>query len=158
MSELLSLRFIKEWQEQFPFLQRAMKSNSLFCFGHKRGKARVENLLISFSSALLVFCERKSERVICSWKRVNCSRRSFFISNLSKSLTVALLSWSTWANCSFVMNNLSESLTVAILSREWLLFPGFGIFSFAHSLFALLLKIAHFKERPWAILSKKSKS
>ena len=150
MSELLSLRFIKEWQEQFPFIQRAMKSNSLFCFGHKRGKARVENLLISFSSALLVFCERKSERVICSWKRVNCSRRSFFISNLSKSLTVALLSWSTWANRSRWLFCKER--------REWLLFPGFGIFSFAHSLFALLLKIAHFKERPWAILSKKSKS
>ena len=34
------------------------------------------------------------------------------------------------------------------LFKAWL-----GIHSFAHSLFALLLKIAHFKERPWALCS-----
>ena len=31
--------------------------------------------------------------------------------------------------------------------------PGLGNHSFTHSLFALLLKIAHFKERPWVIRS-----
>ena len=35
-------------------------------------------------------------------------------------------------------------------------FAGLGIRSFAHSLFTLSLKITHFKERPWAILSRHS--
>ena len=40
-----------------------------------------------------------SERAICLWKKVNPSRCSFVMSNLSESLMVALLSWATWANC-----------------------------------------------------------
>ena len=35
-------------------------------------------------------------------------------------------------------------------------FAGLGIRSFAHSLFTLSLKITHFKERPWGILSRHS--
>ena len=64
-------------------------------------------MLIGLSSNSLIFCERKSrslvkksERANCSWKRANCSHHSFVISDLSKSLTVNLLSWATWVNCS----------------------------------------------------------
>ena len=39
------------------------------------------------------------------------------------------------------------------LKRVWRLYAGLGIHSFPHSLFALLLKIAHFQELPWAIHS-----
>ena len=61
-------------------------------------KTRVGNLLIGFLSNSFVFCEWKSERAIRLWKRVNRSRRSFVMSDLSKSLMVTLLSWATWAN------------------------------------------------------------
>ena len=42
------------------------------------------------------------------------------------------------------------------LKRVWRLYAGLGIHSFPHSLFALLLKIAHFQELPWAIHSHNS--
>ena len=78
------------------------------------------------------FCERKSEWAICSRKRANCSHRSFVMSDLSKSLTVALLKKAMGAkrshslfcsegperfahshslkNCSFVQSYRSDSL------------------------------------------------
>ena len=78
------------------------------------------------------FCERKSEWAICSRKRANCSHRSFVMSDLSKSLTVALFKKATGAkrsrslfcsegperfahscslkNCSFVQSDRSDLL------------------------------------------------
>ena len=51
-----------------------------------------------------------------------------------------------------------ESENFAARSQIWLFFAGLEIRIFAHSLFALLLKIAHFKERHRAIGSRCSKS
>ena len=53
----------------------------------------------------------------------------------------------------------SYELYIARYSYELillLLFPGLGVCSFAYSLFALLLKFLHFKERPWAFCSRRS--
>ena len=49
-----------------------------------------------------------------------------------------------------------QGLKFALLLICSLLFRSFALCSFAHLLFALLLKIAHFKERPWAICSLRS--
>ena len=54
-----------------------------------------------------------SERTICSWKRVNRSRRSFVMSNLSKLLKVALFKtwWERFAhNRSFVKSYWAVSI------------------------------------------------
>ena len=89
------------------------------------------NFLI-FLSKLLFFCERKSQYAIRSKKTSNLLICSFIMSDLSKSLTVARLSWATWAihlrslfwheqperfahSHSFVLSDLRESLTVAHL-------------------------------------------
>ena len=52
---------------------------------------RVGNSLFGFLSRWLVFCERKSEISIRSWKRVNRSCRTFVMSNRSKLIMVTLL-------------------------------------------------------------------
>ena len=79
----------------------------------KRPSSRVGNSHIGFSSESLVFV---SERVINSWKRANCSCRSFVRSDLSKSLmplffTERLEPFSHVRSC--VISDLSKSLTVA---------------------------------------------
>ena len=78
------------------------------------------------------FCEQKSEWAIYSEKTSYLLIRLFIMSNLGESLTVAHLSWATWAirswsfflherperlaHCrSFVLSDLSKSLTVAHL-------------------------------------------
>ena len=68
------------------------------------------NLLISFSSDSLVFCERKSDLLVKRSK----SLTSLFCHGQPKTIApVALLSWATWANCSWscvVKSNRSELL------------------------------------------------
>ena len=85
---------------------------------------RVGNSLISFSRYLFVFCEQKSKRAIHLRKRANRSRCSFVMSDLSQSLTVALLLWATWVNHSrllFCKERGSESLKslFKIKKSEW---------------------------------------
>ena len=66
----------------------------------------------------------KEWRAICLWKRANCSHCSFFMSDLSEALTVALFSWVTWANFSLslfctVKSDWSESLNI-LYKKEWM--------------------------------------
>ena len=93
------------------------------------------NLSQIFMSKSLVFSEQKSKWAIRSEKTIDLLICSFILSDLSKSLTVAHLSWATWAirswllfwherheqperfahSRSFVPSDLSESLTVTHL-------------------------------------------
>ena len=79
----------------FATLTMSWKRQSSPCLGQCAVR-RVGNSLIDF---LFVFCEWKSESVIHSFlSRSNFG--SFLKSDVSESLTVALLWWATWANCS----------------------------------------------------------
>ena len=68
------------------------------------------NWRIWFPSELLVFCPKMRERAIRSKK---WAIRSFLVSDLSDSLTIAHYLWATWANRSLPLSDLSESLMVA---------------------------------------------
>ena len=90
-------------------------------------KKHFSQILLSKS---LVFCEQKSKWAICSEKKSNLLIRSIIMSDLSKLLTVAHLSWANWGihsqllfwhqrperfahSHSFVLIDLSKLLTVA---------------------------------------------
>ena len=90
-------------------------------------KKHFSKILLSES---LVFCEQNSKWAICSEKRSNFLICSFIMSDLSKLLTFAHLSWATWGihsrllfwherpeqfahSHSFVLIDLSQLLTVA---------------------------------------------
>ena len=70
-----------------------------------RDKSRVENSLINFGTKSLVFCQKSehSKWVICSkseqfaQKVINSLIRSFMVSDLMDSLTIAHSFWATWA-------------------------------------------------------------
>ena len=79
------------------------------CTMYIMSRGRVGNSHIGFSSELLVFVseERKCESLIFFSESHFCS---FLKSDVSKSLTVALLLCATYANCSFVKSDGSKSL------------------------------------------------
>ena len=66
-------------------------------FSKNLQKCTKKHFIQIFLSESLVFCEQKSKWAICSEKRSNLLICSFIMSDLSKLLTVAHLSWRTWA-------------------------------------------------------------
>ena len=97
-----------------------------------RVNSRVGNSLIEFRSESLVFCQKKvSKWAICS-KSVRFAHslifgespgrfahdRSFLLSDLSKLLTVAHLSWVTWAIRSLRSEGMSKPLAFLKLSKN----------------------------------------
>ena len=90
----------------------------------------------------------KEWRAICLWKRANRSHCSFFMSDLSEALTVALFSWVTWANCSLslfctVKSNWSESLNI-LYKKEWMSKERREEFTLGHK---MLFKMRDFEQK-----------
>ena len=95
----------------------------------------------------LVFqVNQKSERLIRSWKRVNCPCGSFVVSDESESLMVALLSWAMGAIHSRLLFFQEQLERITSESLKSLFYKG------------LWKVIAHSHSLNWAIFSKSAKS
>ena len=112
------------WKKIYTCTQKYQEKIQWIICEHNSSKCRVGNSLIGISRDSLIFCERKTKRLICWWKIVVCSSRSFVMSDRCKSLMVALCKqqWeqithiallfkATWVICSgllFKKEKLSE--------------------------------------------------
>ena len=124
LSDLLTSLIFGERSERFAHIAHKKWGNEQIA--HFLQKKRILNILNN--NVLDVFSQKFLRESLI---------RSFIMSNLSESLTVAHLSWVTWAICSrwlifleraerfahsrsFVLSNLSESLTVAhLIWAKW---------------------------------------